>query len=377
MAKRVKKMLPRVFAVMLSVSVMTSFLSVPTLASGSGDGNSIEAVKDSDTEIIGTDGGTGGTTDSTGGSDGSTSGTTDSSGSGDGSTGGTTDVTGSGDGSTGGNTDSTESGDGSTGGNTDSTGSGDGSTSGTTDSTGSGEGSIGGNTDSTGSGDGSISGNNDSTESGDGSTGGDTDSTGNGDGSTNGTTDSTAGSSDGSTEGENEKYPEQSETVKTTDVVFNQEAGKFEVTFRVDETAEGDQTFVLSDVMNIINQQGADKVAQDNAAQEWIEGEIVWVRWGEVCEKRFTYDGVEYIVTLAPADNETGYSQTVALYQEPGCTTAFDVILSNGSKHTYAYKGGSLNVSTPDLSGTGADTGVTGFDGQALPEKYRGGGFRT
>ena len=126
---------------------------------------------------------------------------------------------------------------------------------------------------------------------------------------------STEASTDGAAE--NEKYPEQSETVSTADVVFNQETGKFEVTFRVDEAAEGDQTFVLSDVMNIINQKGTDKAAQDKDTQEWIEEELSWVRYGgEVCKRRCTYDGVEYIITLAPADNEAGYSQTVSLYQD-------------------------------------------------------------
>ncbi|MFR3285061.1 MAG: hypothetical protein ACLTR6_12640 [Clostridium fessum] len=58
-----------------------------------------------------------------------------------------------------------------------------------------------------------------------------------------------------------------------------------------------------------------------------------------------------------------------SLYEEPGCTTVFDVYLTNGSKHTYVYKNNSFTVSTPDMSNSD-HTGVTGFDGQELPEDY-------
>ena len=47
----------------------------------------------------------------------------------------------------------------------------------------------------------------------------------------------------------------------------------------------------------------------------------------------------------------------------------FDVYLTNGSKHTYVYKNNSFTVSTPDMSNSD-HTGVTGFDGQELPEDY-------
>lgn len=369
MAKRNNKMLPRTFAVMLSVNVMASLLSVPALASGenaggiitdpvietytvpgdSGNGGNSEAGTDGAGAIGGDESSTGGSREAgtdgagaVGGDEGSSGGSREA---------GTDGITEIADSSTGNNAD--ESADG-TGGSVDAgTGS---SISGNEDgATGTADSSTGSIADeSEGSTDGSI-------ESSDETTGDAGSSAGN----------STEASTDGAAE--NEKYPEQSETVSTADVVFNQETGKFEVTFRVDEAAEGDQTFVLSDVMNIINQKGTDKAAQDKDTQEWIEEELSWVRYGgEVCKRRCTYDGVEYIITLAPADNEAGYSQTVSLYQEPGCTTAFDVILSNGSKHTYAYKEGSLNVSTPDLSGAASDSGVIGFDGQALPEKYQG-----
>lgn len=79
-----------------------------------------------------------------------------------------------------------------------------------------------------------------------------------------------------------------------------------------------------------------------------------------------------------PAEDDTDYScaydpdtGTVSLYQEPGCTTIFDISLSNGSKHTYVYKDNSLTVATPDVSNTDK-TGVTGFDGQELPKEYAG-----
>ena len=53
----------------------------------------------------------------------------------------------------------------------------------------------------------------------------------------------------------------------------------------------------------------------------------------------------------------------------PAAPPSLTCLLSNGSKHTYVYKDNSLTVATPDVSNTDK-TGVTGFDGQELPEDY-------
>ena len=45
---------------------------------------------------------------------------------------------------------------------------------------------------------------------------------------------------------------------------------------------------------------------------------------------RQSFGGVEYIYN--PVNG------TASLYEEPSCTTVFDVYLTNGSKHTYVYK---------------------------------------
>lgn len=84
--------------------------------------------------------------------------------------------------------------------------------------------------------------------------------------------------------------------------------------------------------------------------------------WGDKT-MTYTYNGVKYVYHLD--------TDTVSLYNEPGCTTIFDVSLSNGSKHTYVYKDSSLTVATPDVSNTDK-TGATGFDGQELPKEYAG-----
>lgn len=108
----------------------------------------------------------------------------------------------------------------------------------------------------------------------------------------------------------------------------------------------------------MVRKNGESYLDTDEGKQELAIAQM----WGD---KTMTYtcNGVKYVYTLA-----TG---TVSLYQEPGCTTIFDISLSNGSKHTYVYKDNSLTVATPDVSNTDK-TGVTGFDGQELPKEYAG-----
>lgn len=157
-----------------------------------------------------------------------------------------------------------------------------------------------------------------------------------------------------------EEKPEETPKEDDTDYscAYDPDTGHFKITFNIKEDAEGDQTIELSKVQEVVSKNGESYLDTDEGKQELAVAQM----WGDKTMK-YTYNGVTYIYTLA-----TG---TVSLYQEPGCTTIFDISLSNGSKHTYVYKDNSLTVATPDVSNTDK-TGVTGFDGQELPKEYAG-----
>lgn len=157
-----------------------------------------------------------------------------------------------------------------------------------------------------------------------------------------------------------EEKPEETPKEDDTDYscAYDPDTGHFKITFNIKEDAEGDQTIELSKVQEVVRKNGESYLDTDEGKQELAIAQM----WGD---KTMTYtcNGVKYVYTLA-----TG---TVSLYQEPGCTTIFDISLSNGSKHTYVYKDNSLTVATPDQTGKG-NTGIEGFDGQELPKEYAG-----
>ena len=157
-----------------------------------------------------------------------------------------------------------------------------------------------------------------------------------------------------------EEKPEETPKEDDTDYscVYDPDTGHFKITFNIKEDAEGDQTIELSKVQEVVSKNGESYLDTDEGKQKLAVAQM----WGDKT-MTYTYNGVKYVYTLA-----TG---TVSLYQEPGCTTIFDISLSNGSKHTYVYKDNSLTVATPDVSNTDK-TGVTGFDGQELPKEYAG-----
>lgn len=161
-------------------------------------------------------------------------------------------------------------------------------------------------------------------------------------------------------EGTPEEKPEETPKEDDTDYscAYDPDTGHFKITFNIKEDAEGDQTIELSKVQEVVRKNGESYLDTDEGKAALEEAQM----WGDKTMK-YTHNGVTYIYTLA-----TG---TVSLYQEPGCTTIFDISLSNGSKHTYVYKDNSLTVATPDVSNTDK-TGVTGFDGQELPKEYAG-----
>lgn len=162
----------------------------------------------------------------------------------------------------------------------------------------------------------------------------------------------------GSEETPEEKPEEKPEEDLDYSVAYDEDTGHFKVTFNIKEGAEGDQTIELSKVQEVVSKNGESYLDTDEGKRKLATAQM----WGDKT-MTYTYNGVKYVYTLA-----TG---TVSLYQEPGCTTIFDISLSNGSKHTYVYKDNSLTVATPDVSNTDK-TGVTGFDGQEMPKEYAG-----
>lgn len=163
---------------------------------------------------------------------------------------------------------------------------------------------------------------------------------------------------------ETPKEPSEEPAEDDTDYscAYDPDTGHFKVTFNIKEDAEGDQTVELSKVQEVVNAYGK------QAVEEYLQTD-------EAKEKydNYLYYGMTFTCTLPNGaqfiyDPSTGEARH---YEEPGCVTAFDVSLSNGSKHTYVYKDNSLTVATPDVSNTDK-TGVTGFDGQELPKEYAG-----
>ena len=160
--------------------------------------------------------------------------------------------------------------------------------------------------------------------------------------------------------GQKTEEVEPSPAEKNYEYIYDKEEGKFKITFHIKEEAKGDQTIELSKVLDEI--QAAGKVEFDR----WFQtregaGALEDARYYGESTIRQSFGGVEYLYHVADG--------TVRLYQEPGCTTVFDVYVTNGSKHTYVYKNNSFTVSTPDM-GNSDQTGIIGFDGQELPEDY-------
>ena len=157
-----------------------------------------------------------------------------------------------------------------------------------------------------------------------------------------------------------EEKPEETPKEDDTDYscAYDPDTGHFKVTFNIKEGAEGDQTIELSKVQEVVSKYGATYLETDEGKRKLATAQM----WGDKT-MTYTYNGVKYVYHLD--------TDTVNLYNEPGCTTIFDVSLANGSKHTYVYKDSSLTVATPDVSNTDK-TGAIGFDGQELPKEYAG-----
>ena len=159
------------------------------------------------------------------------------------------------------------------------------------------------------------------------------------------------------------------------DVAYDEDTGHFKVTFNIKEDAEGDQTIELSKVQEVVEKYGEKKFDEwlqtDPDAKNWMEDALWYAQYGQPSKKTKDFNGASYTLYVYYDEKTDSVCQRVAFNNEPGCTTMFDVSLSNGSKHTYVYKDNSFTVATPDVSNTDK-TGAIGFDGQELPKEYAG-----
>lgn len=172
-----------------------------------------------------------------------------------------------------------------------------------------------------------------------------------------------------------EEKPEETPKEDDTDCscAYDPDTGHFKITFNIKEDAEGDQTIELSKVQEVVDKYGEkqfDKWIQTDGAK-WMDDALWCAQYGQSSEKTVDFNGASYTLYVYYDEKTDSVCQRVAFTNEPGCTTMFDISLSNGSKHTYVYKDNSLTVATPDVSNTDK-TGVTGFDGQELPKEYAG-----
>lgn len=178
----------------------------------------------------------------------------------------------------------------------------------------------------------------------------------------------------GSEETPEEKPEEKPEEDLDYSVAYDQDTGHFKVTFNIKEGAEGDQTIELSKVQEIVEKYGEkqfDEWLQTDKGAKWMDDALWYAQYGESSKKTVDFNGASYTLYVYYDEKTDSVCQRVAFTNEPGCTTMFDISLSNGSKHTYVYKDNSFTVATPDVSNTDK-TGAIGFDGQELPKEYAG-----
>lgn len=173
-----------------------------------------------------------------------------------------------------------------------------------------------------------------------------------------------------------EEKPEETPKEDDTDCscAYDPDTGHFKITFNIKEDAKGDQTIELSKVQEVVEKYGEkqfDEWLQTDKGAKWMDDALWYAQCGESSKKTVDFNGASYTLYVYYDEKTDSVCQRVAYTEEPGCTTIFDVSLSNGSKHTYVYKDNSLTVATPDMSGKG-NTGIEGFDGQELPKEYAG-----
>lgn len=150
---------------------------------------------------------------------------------------------------------------------------------------------------------------------------------------------------------------------------YDPDTGHFKVTFNIKEDAEGDQTIELSKVQEVVQKYGEDEVDKWLATEEgqkWYKRNENWIGVDKVQTNLKIANNVEYTISYT-RDENGNIQRKVVLAPQAGDVITYDVSLTNGSKHTYVYKDGSLTVATAKLPKNDDPNASVGFDGQPLP----------
>lgn len=105
--------------------------------------------------------------------------------------------------------------------------------------------------------------------------------------------------------------------------------------------------------------------------QKWLNDYKEWPWDGPASYPVKVDKHLEFKVTYS-LDEKYNLQRQIVMVQEPGDITTFDISVSNGSKHTYVYKDGSLTVATAKIPENQKLTEAVGFDGQKLPDVIAG-----
>ena len=215
-----------------------------------------------------------------------------------------------------------------------------------------------------------------------GSTSGSADTTGATDTST-GTTDTSNGPTGAATETTDTSTETGTDEIKEPDysLTYDKETKHFNITFNIQDGAEGDQTIELSKVNDAVAKFGESKVDEwlaTGEGQKWYKTHVCnnnvikyWLAYGpESCTVPVDKH-LKFKVTYS-LDEKNNLQRQIVMAPQPGDITSFDISVSNGSKHTYVYKDGSLTVATAKIPENQKVTEAVGFDGQKLPDVIAG-----
>lgn len=221
----------------------------------------------------------------------------------------------------------------------------------------------------TGSAAGSTSGSADTTGATDTSTGATDTSTGAAD-TSNGPTGTATETADTSTETGTDEIKEPDYTL-----LYDKETKHFNITFNIQDGAEGDQTIELSKVNDAVEKFGENKVDEWLATEEgkkWYKRNIGYWLYDQPASHTVKVDEHLWFAVTYTLDENWNLQRKIVMAPQPGDITTFDISVSNGSKHTYVYKDGSLTIATAKLPENPDPNAVTGFDGQKLPDNIAG-----
>lgn len=209
-----------------------------------------------------------------------------------------------------------------------------------------------------------------------GSTSGSADTTGATDTST-GTTDTSNGPTGTATETTDTSTETGTDEIKEPDytLLYDKETKHFNITFNIQDGAEGDQTIELSKVNDAVAKFGETKVDEWLATEEgqkWCKKNINGWLYYEPASHTVKVDERLWFTVTYTLDENYYVQRKIVMAPQPGDITTFDISVSNGSKHTYVYKDGSLTIATAKLPENPDPNAVTGFDGQKLPDNIAG-----